>query len=480
MAVDAEGPSVEKGRRPPSGSGEDNELRRGVLPLWAIFGVALGVLAPSTTLALAIGVVAATSGSLSWLTWLLTSLVVVGFAGAIAWLASRHTTTGGLYGLAAKVSGPGGGYLVLVTQLSAVLLGGPACALGSALYFDAWLVRIGAPHGTPILVAACVVVVVLNAVMCSREIKLAAKVLLAIEFLTVGVIVVLLAVVLVKAPGGPIDHTQFQLHDVKLGAILAAAGFSVFSMSGFENAANLGREARNPTRAIGIAMVGSIVTIGVLYVVASYVIVLGFHGRTFEGSSAPLDTLASDNGVGWLGYLIDLGVGVSFFGSSLGIMAGTSRTLYTLARDAVLPRAFARVHRTRRTPTTAVAVLAVIYLVLSVGGVLVTSAEHSYGLLGTLAGYLLVAAYGIATVVAGAYAVRTRSLGVGVVTAVLLGVAGVVLVYWFSFRPFPSGAFGIVAWIFIGVVVASVLTCVGLRTLAPRLLGRVGRSEANL
>jgi hypothetical protein len=106
-------------------------------------------------------------------------------------------------------------------------------------------------------------------------------------------------------------------------------------------------------------------------------------------------------------------------------MAGTTRTLYTLARDAVLPRAFARVHRTRRTPTTAVAVLAVIYLVLSMGGVLVTSAEHSYGLLGTLAGYLLVAAYGIATVVAGAYAVRTRSLGVGVVTAVLLGVAGV-------------------------------------------------------
>ncbi|WP_445182905.1 amino acid permease [Pseudonocardia sp. Cha107L01] len=123
--------------------------------------------------------------------------------------------------------------------------------------------------------------------------------------------------------------------------------------------------------------------------------------------------------------VIDLGVGVSFFGSSLGIMAGTTRTLYTLARDAVLPRAFARVHRTRRTPTTAVAVLAVIYLVLSMGGVLVTSAEHSYGLLGTLAGYLLVAAYGIATVVAGAYAVRTRSLGVGVVTAVLLGVAGV-------------------------------------------------------
>jgi amino acid transporter len=113
-------------------------------------------------------------------------------------------------------------------------------------------------------------------------------------------------------------------------------------------------------------------------------------------------------------------------------MAGTTRTLYTLARDAVLPRAFARVHRTRRTPTTAVAVLAVIYLVLSMGGVLVTSAEHSYGLLGTLAGYLLVAAYGIATVVAGAYAVRTRSLGVGVVTAVLLGVAGVVLVYWFD------------------------------------------------
>jgi amino acid transporter len=458
---------------------QDGTLRKGILPLWAVYGIALGILAPSSTLALSTGLISETAGNLSWLTWVVTTVIVLSFALGISWLTRRFTTTGGLYGLASRAGGSGGGYSVMSAHLLALLLAGPACALGSAIYLDAWLERVGLPAGNPAVTISILVVLVVaaNALLCYREVKLSAKLLLAIEFATVGVILVLFCVVLARAPGGIIDSRQLHFGGMHVTSILAAGGFAVFALAGFENVATLGREARNPRRAIGLAMIGSIAGLGLLYVFASYVIVLGFKGLSFASSPAPLDTLASRGGVGWLGYAIDLGVAVSFFGSSLGIMAGTSRTVYTLARDRVLPARLARVHATQRTPVAAVAALGVLYLVLGVAGAALTNPDSSYGYLGTLSGYLLVLAYGLTTVVAGVYAARTGSFRAGIALTTLVAAAGIALVYWFSFRPFPQGAYGVVAWCFAGSVALGVVVYAVLRLRWPAALAKIGRTD---
>ena len=458
---------------------QDGTLRRGILPLWAVYGIALGILAPSSTLALSTGLISETAGNLSWLTWVVTAVIVLSFALGISWLTRRFATTGGLYGLAARAGGQTGAFSVMTAHVLALLLAGPACALGSAIYLDAWLERVGMSAAHPALVISLltVLVVAANAWLCYREVKLSARLLLAIEFATVGVILVLFCVVLAKAPGGVIDSRQLHFGGMHVSSILEAGGFAVFALAGFENVVTLGREARNPRRAIGLAMTGSIVGLGVLYVFASYVIVLGFKGISFASSAAPLDTLASRNGVGWLGYLIDLGVAVSFFGSSLGIMAGTSRTVYTLARDRVLPGRLAKVSDAQRTPVAAVTALAVLYLILGIAGAAITNPDNSYGYLGTLSGYLLVLAYGLTTLVAGVYAARTRSLRAGIALTTLVAIAGIVLVYWFSFHPFPQGAYGVVAWCFFGCVTAAVGTYLTLRFGWPAALARIGRTD---
>lgn len=452
-------------------------LAKGVLPLWGIFGVALGVLAPSTTLALAIGVVVGSVGGLTWLTWLLTTVIVVGFAGAMAWLAKRFNTTGGLYGLAGSAAGSTGGYFLVSTQLVAVLIGGPACALGAAIYLDAWLGSVSGVHGVGVVAIACVVVVGTNVVMALTGLKLAARVLLAIEGITVGFIIVLLVVVAVRAPGGIVDHTQFQFHGIGIQALLASAGFSVFSISGFEHAVTLGREAKDPRRGIPIALLGSVVVVGLVFVVASYVMVLGQHSVPSATGSTMLDTLAHHFGVGWLSSPIDLGVAVSFFGSSLAIMSGTSRTLFTLARDRVLPGAFASIGARHRTPRTAVLALGVLYLILAIGGALLAEPDDSYGVLGTLSGYLLIAAYVLTAVFAAVHAARTRSLGVAIVVSVTISVIGAALVYRASFDPFPDGAYRVVAWIFFAVLIAAVAAYLTLRLTAPAKLARIGATD---
>jgi amino acid transporter len=460
--------------------GAADSLRKGVLPLWAVVGVALGVLAPSSTLALSTGLISETAGAFSWLTWIVTSVIVLSFAIGIGWLCRRFTTTGGLYGLASRAGGRSGGFGVLAAHLAALLIAGPACALGGAIYLDAWFVRVGLPagHATAVTSVLLVAVVLVNALFCYREVKLSARLLLAIEFFSVGVILVLFVVVLAKAPGGVIDSRQFRFGQLHLRSILEAGGFAVFALAGFENAATLGREARNPHRAISTAMVGTIASLGILYVVASYVIVLGFKGMSFASTAAPLDTLATHNGVGWLGYLIDLGVAISFFGSSLGIMAGTSRTVYTLSHDGILPAGLGRVHDRFRTPIAAVAALTVLYLAVGLGGAVITAPADSYGYLGTLAGYLLVVAYGLTTVIAGGYALRTRDAGLGILAATLVALAGIGLVYYFSFDPFPAGAYGVVAKVFFAVIAAGVVAFAVLRLGASGVLARLGRSDA--
>jgi len=466
-----------KQARPPAE--RDGTLRKGVLPLWAVYGIALGVLAPSSTLALSTGLISETAGDLSWLTWVITAVIVLSFALGIGWLTRRFTTTGGLYGLAAGAGGRTGGFSVMSAHVLALLLAGPACALGSAIYLDAWLERVGLPAGHAAAVVSLLVVLVVaaNAWLCYREVKLSARLLLAIEFATVGVIIVLFCVVLAKAPGGVIDSRQLHFGGMHVASILEAGGFAVFSLAGFENVATLGREARNPRRAIGLAMAGSIVGLGLLYVFASYVIVLGFKGISFASSAAPLDTLASRNGVGWLGYPIDLGVAISFFGSSLGIMAGTSRTVYTLARDRVLPARLASVHAAHRTPVAAVTALGVLYLILGIAGASLTNPGNSYGYLGTLSGYFLVLAYGLTTLVAGVYAARTGSLRAGIALTTLVALAGIIGVYWFSFHPFPQGAYGVVAWCFVGCVALAVVAYAALRLRWPAALAKIGRTD---
>lgn len=453
------------------------ELPRAVLPLWAVFGVALGILAPASTLALAIGVVMAQVGALSWVTWAVTSVLVFGFAGGIGWLARRFTTTGGLYGLTTRAAGRPFGYVVMLAHLASALVSGPACVLGSAIYLDAWLRKLGVPYSPWVLACCAAVVAIAITALSLREVKLSAKLLLGIEFCTVAVIIALLVVVLCTVPGGPIDSRQFDFSGFSVTAILVTAGFSVFSLAGFDHAVTLGREARNPKRAISLAVVGSVAVCGALYLAATYVIVLGLRDIAMTDFSAPLDLLAEHYGVGWLSHLIDPGVAISFFGSTLGIMAGTSRTVYTMARDGVLPAALGRVDPRNGTPRTAVLAVGALYLVVGVLGALLARADTTYSLLGTFAGYMLVASYGTTVLAAGFHALRSRSLGLGIVVVTVLAAFGSGLIYYYSFVPFPQGSR---AWVAVAFFVSLVGIVVGygmLRARRPGVLARIGESD---
>ena len=127
----------------------------------------------------------------------------------------------------------------------------------------------------------------------------------------------------------------------EVSALFLGVVFGFLSFAGFEAAATLGEEARNPRRDVPRAILGTAVFGGVYFVFVTAIEVMGF-GTDEAGVAAftSSGSLLGDLGTGyigaWVGDLITLGAAVSAFGCALACAVGASRLLFALARDGVL------------------------------------------------------------------------------------------------------------------------------------------------
>jgi amino acid transporter len=129
----------------------------------------------------------------------------------------------------------------------------------------------------------------------------------------------------------------------------------VFALEGFEQAAQLAGEARNPKRDIPIAVVGSMLCGAALYMALEvcFIGALSPHNLVHgwanpfgsAGSFGPYYTLATSVGLGWLGTVLIIDALISPGGTGLVYLASTSRLSYSLARVRFLPPVFANVNK---------------------------------------------------------------------------------------------------------------------------------------
>jgi amino acid transporter len=134
--------------------------------------------------------------------------------------------------------------------------------------------------------------------------------------------------------------------------------YGVLMFVGFETAANLAEETRNPRRDIPIAVMATAAIATVMYVVAAYVEVAGFHYslRTLTAAAgAPLFALgapASAGGYGgvWIDRLLELVVLFDMIAVAIGCAVSASRGIFAMARDRRIPAPLARVSRRHGTP----------------------------------------------------------------------------------------------------------------------------------
>lgn len=177
--------------------------------------------------------------------------------------------------------------------------------------------------------------------------------------------------------------THFHAHNFTAGGFFlpgASGGFKavmlaipgggiVFSLLGFEQAVQLGGEARNPGRDVPRAVIYSILIGAVIYIAAQFAFIASVnpgtlaHFHTWAGlaagdpalNQAPFATVAVAAGLGWLAWLLRVDAVVSPGGTGLIYLTSASRIAYGLSRNGYVPEAFEKT-----TPRTRVPVMAIV------------------------------------------------------------------------------------------------------------------------
>jgi len=134
--------------------------------------------------------------------------------------------------------------------------------------------------------------------------------------------------------------------------------YGVLLFVGFETAANLAEETPNPRREIPIAVMATAVIATVMYVVATYVEVAGFHyslKTLTAAAAAPLFALGAPKSAGgyggtWIDRLLELVVLFDMIAVAIGCAVSASRGFFAMARDRRIPAQLAIVSKRHGTP----------------------------------------------------------------------------------------------------------------------------------
>jgi len=258
--------------------------------------------------------------------------------------------------------------------------------------------------------------------------------------------------------------------------------FGILSFIGFDAAAVLGEETRNPSRMIPLAVAGSVIGVGIFYVYVMYGLTAGYHLNDpkaladFLKDPTPFVTLAHRDAP-WLEQLVDLCAIAGLFSCLLALQNTTVRVLFSMGREGALPAALGRVHPRFHSPHIAIYVLTVFTIVVGLAGGawLGPGATGLYGFTGTIGTVGVVLVYIMCNIALIRYFLNRpdRSLGFHVI-APILGCLGLLYPLWVTLAPPQTYPYNLVPFIVLAYIVLGVVAYFVLRQGSPEKLAAFG------
>ncbi len=231
-----------------------------------------------------------------------------------------------------------------------------------------------------------------------------------------------------------------------LSGIIAGSVFTILAFGGFEGAAPLAEEAKDPRKTIRRAVLGATLGVGVIYIFTTYAADVMFgpgHFATFSSAgAASWEGIArASYGIFWLFVFLAI-VNSTIANSNAGVNV-SSRTAYAMGRIGAFPRFFATVHSRHRTPHYGILAAFVTSVVVAVGLGLHFNPFVAFGMVGTGIVILLVAIYLLVNAACVGYFLKTRGRRVNWLLHIVIPVLGIIafLPAWFSGAGIPVFSF---------------------------------------
>jgi amino acid transporter len=445
-----------------------SELRRDHLSFAETLTQSIASLSPTFTPAIAVAVVGGMAGNAAWFVYVVATVMLVIVGLNIAKLAKRIPAAGSFFLYVSRTLGPSYGLATAWAMLLGYLMTVVALIVATAMFIQDLITGVGLQLVIPNVVLYGIVTAGVW-IFAYRDIKFSLQMALVLEAISMALILVVCFIIWGEH-GFVLDPKQIHLEGATLGGAGPAIVFAIFSYVGFESAATLGKETRNPTVMIPRAVVAAAVTAGVFFTFTTFITVMGFGNDIDKlGASAkPLSDISSGISA-TVATLVYVGAVISCFSCALGQLNGFGRTLFSLGRYQFVHKSMGLVHTEHRTPHLALTLGAVIAFLLA--AVLWKQAETDMiGYFGTIATFGFLFCYLLCSICA---PILVKQLGSVTAMDVVLGVVGavcMVLAFVGSVYPVPDFPYNYFPYGFVVYMIIGVLWFMVLRNKMPQVL----------
>jgi Amino acid transporters len=462
----------------------EQRLARGALTLPDAIAISVSVIAPGMAAFLNVPGVAAQAGGSTPLAFLLGGIGCLALAFVVIGFTRRMASAGYAYTYASRSLGKSSGFMAGWLYAFGLACFVPMTMAGVAFLFCD-LIGVSQTWWFPVFIIGMILLVVLSIV----RIKVTTRLQLLVGVVTVAVIVIISLITIAKGgahgnTGAPFtfSHTVTGgFHGVFYGVILGVTSFI-----GFETAADFGEETRQPRRNIPIAIIAATTFAILFYLLATYAMSIGFgvnKGAAFGADPFALKTVADTYVAKWVGTLTEVGAMLAAFIVCVACATASTRTVYAMGREGVLPRFFGRTHPRFKTPanaTIAVALAAVGMALISWYGLSdnlgMGNAMRTYFFWATLGTLVVIVVYIMLCFGGIAFFRRTHRnwnplahVAVPLIGAVVFGAALYGSIYPLPPTPLDYTPYIALAWLVLGLLVVAAL-----RARNPQAVERIG------
>jgi amino acid transporter len=415
-------------------------LERNAIGLPEVLFQSITHMAPAVATALSIGAATGFAGRLTPLAVVFAMVACLFTAYSIGQLAKHLPSAGGMYTYVSHGLGPFFGWLMAWAFALAEPLVAPILLAAFGLYGGIFLttyLHIGEGF-TYLWVVLAVLCGLLLWWLIYRGIGISTRTGVVLGVIEI-VIFVFISTLLIANAGSANTLNVFIPGDEGVQPAFQGMIFCLLAFIGFEAAAPLGEEAQEPRRTIPRAVIWSTIAVGAFYV-------FNYYGATvfFGPDRMAAEFYTFNNGDPW-GFMAEQVLGTlggilvvfaiinsSFANANSGATAAT-RSIFSMGRAGLLPRFFAAVHPTNRTPVNAIHFQAIVAIVIAVAGGLILADDpfegsgpiNIYVFIGTMLGLLFAGMYIAVNVAVIGFYLRERRDEFNVIKHLVVPVLGV-------------------------------------------------------
>lgn len=353
---------------PASGQG----LERNAVGLTETLFQSITHMAPAVATALSIGAATGFAGGNTPLAVVFALVACLFTAYSIGELSRHLPSAGGMYTYVGRGLGSFFGWLMAWAFALAEPLVPPALFASFGLFGAAFVTTLTGFSADWLWIALAIVCAAIVWWLVYRGVKLSTDAGVILGVIEI-VIFVVIALLLVLSAGDRNTLSVFVPADGNVVPALQGMVFALLAFVGFEAAAPLGEEARDPKVTIRRAVILSTIVIGLFYVFNYYAATVYFGPDRMAGefysfnNGDPWGFMAEQVLPGLGSLLITFAILNSSVANANSGATASTRAIFAMGRSGLLPRWFAAVHQVYRTPVNAVNAQTVVGVVLVVG-----------------------------------------------------------------------------------------------------------------